>query len=70
MIEVVIFSDVYFLYISYLNILMIIFYGCVINVVKFEDVEMKIFMLIVVFVNICEVYIKMVVCDCILWYMF
>lgn len=66
----VIFSDVYFLYISYLNILMIIFYGCVINVVKFEDVEMKIFMLIVVFVNICEGYIKMVVCDCILWYMF
>lgn len=49
---------------------MIIFYGCVKNVVKFEDVEMKIFMLIVVFVNICEGYIKMVVCDCILWYMF
>lgn len=49
---------------------MIIFYGCVINVVKFEDVEMKIFMLIVVFVNICVGYIKMVVCDCILWYMF
>lgn len=43
---------------------MIIFYGCVINDAKFEDAEMKTFMLIAVSVNICEGYIKMAARDC------
>lgn len=64
MTEAAIPSDVYFPYISYLNTLMIIFYGCVINAAKLEDAEMKTFMLIAVSVNICEGYIKMAARDC------
>lgn len=54
----------YIFHICYLNTLMIIFYGCVINAAKFEDAEMKTFMLIAVSVNICEDYIKMAARDC------
>lgn len=49
---------------------MIIFYGCVINAAKFEDGEMKTFMLIAVSANICEGYIKMAARDCTSWYTF